>query len=53
MAGALIATNDGLMLECLRNDLEVQVGKFVAMLNGIVQIGISRERITTTRRRSR
>jgi AcrR family transcriptional regulator len=43
MASALIATNDGLMLECLRNDLELQVGKLVATLNGIVQIGISRE----------
>ncbi len=43
MARALIATNDGLMLECLRGDLEVQVGNLVATLNGIVHAGIGRE----------
>lgn len=43
MARALIATNDGLMLECLRNDLEIQVETLVATLNGIVQIGISHQ----------
>lgn len=40
MARALIATNDGLMLECLRNDLKVQVENLVATLNAIVQIGV-------------
>ena len=43
MARALIATNDGLMLECLRSDLEVQVEKLVATLNGIVHAGIGGE----------
>jgi AcrR family transcriptional regulator len=43
MARALIATNDGLMLECLRNDLEIQVEKLVATLNGILNDGIGRE----------
>jgi AcrR family transcriptional regulator len=41
MARALIATNDGLMLECLRNDLAIQIDKLVATLNSIVQVGIS------------
>ena len=43
MARALIAANDGLMLECLRGDLEVQVENLVATLNGIVHAGIGRE----------
>lgn len=43
MARALIAAHDGLMLECLRNDLKVQVEKLVATLNAIVQVGLSRE----------
>lgn len=40
MARALIAANDGLMLECLRSDLEVQVDKLVATLNEIIHVGI-------------
>jgi len=43
MARALIATNDGLMLECLRSGLEIQVEELVATLNGIIRAGISRE----------
>jgi AcrR family transcriptional regulator len=43
MARALIATNDGLMLECLRNGLEIQVEDLVATLKGIIHPGISRE----------
>jgi AcrR family transcriptional regulator len=43
MARALIATNDGLMLECLRNGLEIQVEDLVATLNRIIHPGISRE----------
>lgn len=42
MARALIATNDGLMLECLRNDLDVQVDRLVATLNAVVLSGIGR-----------
>lgn len=41
MSRALIATNDGLMLECLRNDLSLQVDRLVATLNAIVLSGIS------------
>jgi hypothetical protein len=43
MARALIATNDGLMLECLRSGLEIQVEELVATLNGMIRAGISRE----------
>lgn len=42
MARALIATNDGLMLECLRSDLEVQVERLVSTLNAIVLAGIDK-----------
>jgi AcrR family transcriptional regulator len=43
MARALIATNDGLMLECLRSGLEIQVEDLVATLNRMIHAGISRE----------
>jgi TetR/AcrR family transcriptional repressor of nem operon len=42
MSRALIATNDGLMLECLRNDLALHVDRLVATLNAIILSGISR-----------
>jgi AcrR family transcriptional regulator len=42
MARALIATNDGLMLECLRNDLKLEAEKLVSTLNAIVLVGIGK-----------
>lgn len=40
MSRALIATNDGLMLECLRDDLSMEVDRLVGTLNAIVLAGI-------------
>lgn len=42
MARALIATTDGLMLECLRNDLEIRLEELIATLSGIVRVGVGR-----------
>lgn len=49
LSRALIATNDGLLLECLRNDLEVQVEKLVNTLNAIILAGVAPQGIAPGR----